>query len=256
MKNLIFFVFLISFFFLNAHAVIGEGSKIEQGLNLLKSRKDKEALLIFSEILKEDPFNLDGLWGKAEVLRRTGNIKEARELLNQILDRAPKHTKSLISLAYIKYKENDLTEAKRLVYNVLKDEASNKESQALGYIILSGIDTKYSANNGILSKLRYSVKIKSYIFQAHKLAPELPEVNLALGTFYLLAPGFLGGNLEKAIETLEYTVKLAPDFATANARLAQAYKNKGDLEKYNFYLECAKNLDPYNELLKELTEEK
>jgi hypothetical protein len=44
---------------------------------------------------------------------------------------------------------------------------------------------------------------------------------------------------------------MAPDFATANARLAQSYKKKGNKEKYNYYLQRAKELDPENEVANE-----
>ncbi|MDD2752737.1 MAG: tetratricopeptide repeat protein, partial [Candidatus Omnitrophica bacterium] len=87
---------------------------------------------------------------------------------------------------------------------------------------------------------------------AKGLAPDLPEVRLGLGTFYLLAPGFAGGNQKAALEELEAAVRLAPDFATANARLAQAYQKAGNQEKYNFYLALAKKLDPENEVIAEL----
>jgi Tfp pilus assembly protein PilF len=67
-----------------------------------------------------------------------------------------------------------------------------------------------------------------------------------------LAPSIAGGNLDKAFKELNSAVGAAPDFATANIRLAQAYKRKGDLEKYNYHLNRTRQLDPENEVLKEI----
>lgn len=225
---------------------------IDEALQLLKFRKDADALVIFERILSKQPDNLDALWGKAEVLRRSRRHKEAEDIINVILKKEPKHIASLVSLAHIRYKEDSLNEARKLINQVLDENCLDKENQALAYVILSGINSKYALKGGLLSKIKYGTKIKSYILQAKELAPDLPEVHLALGTFYLLAPKLIGGNLQKAIEELEYTVKIAPDFATANARLAQAYNKKGVQDKYNFYLNRAENLDPENEALKEI----
>lgn len=227
---------------------------LNEALALLKFRKDRAALVIFEMILLKQPDNLDALGAKAEVFRRGRHYREAEELLNKILSKNPKHSSSLISLAHIRCKEDRLDEALALVNKVLDTEFINKDNQALAYVILSSINNKYASKCWLLGKIKYARQIKCYLLKAKALAPDLPEAHLGLGTFYLLAPGIMGGNLDKAIEELEYTVKLAPDFATANARLAQAYKKRGDLEKYNFYLKRARELDPENEVLKELDE--
>jgi predicted Zn-dependent protease len=226
---------------------------VEEALQWLKFRKDADALAIFERILTKQPDNLDALWGKAEVFRRSRRHKEAEGIINAILKKEPKHIASLVSLAHIRYKEDKLNEAQGLINQALGENCLDKESQARAYVILSSINSKYALKGGLLSKIKYGTKIKSYILKAKELAPDLPEVHLALGTFYLLAPKIIGGSLEKAIEELEYTVKIAPDFTTANARLAQAYNKKGIQDKYNFYLKRAENLDPENEVLKEIS---
>ena len=219
---------------------------------LLKNRRDKEALAIFDKILKEQPDNLGAFWGKAEVLRRDRQYAQAENILNQILKKEPQHAASLISLAYIRYKDNKLSKAQELAKQVLGGAYADKENLALAYMMLGAINSGRSARGWFFSKIRYGTQIQCYFLRAKELAPDLPEVHLGLGTFYLLAPGIVGGNLSKAIKELELAVKIAPDFATANARLAQAYKRKPDLGKYNFYVARAEALDPANEVLKEL----
>ena len=230
---------------------IKQNDSLRDALQLLKNRKDKEALVIFEKILASQADNPDALWGKAEALRRSRDYKESQDLLNKILSRNPKHVSALISLSYIKYKDDKLNEALKLVNQVLKAEALNKENQALAYMMLGSINSRRSQKGWLLTKVAYGTHIKGYFLKAKELAGDLPEVHLGLGTFYLLAPAIVGGNLDKAFQELELTVRIAPDFATANARLAQAYKKRGDLKKYNFYLHKAEELDPENEVLHE-----
>ncbi len=218
---------------------------------LLKNRKDKEALVIFEKVLVSKPDNLDALWGKAEVLRRSRKYKESEELLNKISSTNPKHVPALISLSYIRYKDNKLNEALELINQVLKIDSLDKENQALAYMMLGSINSRRSQKGGFFNKIAYGTRIKGYFLKARKLGPDLPEVHLGLGIFYLKAPAIVGGNLDGAFQELELAVRIAPDFATANARLAQAYKKKGDLEKYNFYLQRARELDPKNEVFYE-----
>jgi tetratricopeptide (TPR) repeat protein len=225
---------------------------IDEAFQLLKFRKDADALVIFEKVLAKQPNNLEALWGKAEVLRRSRDYSQSEVIFQEILNKNPGHIPSLISMAYIKCKDNNLDEATKLVNRVLNAECLDKDNQALAYVMLGNINSRRAIKGGIFSKIKYGTKIKSYFLKAKELSPDLPEIHLALGTFYLLAPKIIGGNLEKAMEELEYTIKIAPDFATANARLAQYHKIKGDSKKYAFYFNRAKELDPENDVLQEL----
>ncbi len=229
-----------------------QGALIDQALRLLKIRKDPEALAIFQEVLLKQPDNQDALWGKAEVLRRSRQDKESEQILEKILKNDPKHFMSLISLAHIRYKENSLNQARKLILEIFSSGCSDKETLAMANVMLGAINAKLSSQSGFINKIRYGLGIKGYFLKAKELAPDLAEVRMSLGAFYLSAPAIIGGNLNRAMDELELAVKIAPDFATANARLAQAYKKKGDLEKYNFYLQRARELNPNNEVLKEL----
>lgn len=227
-----------------------EGS-LKEGLALLGDRKDKEADVIFEKIINSQPDNLDALWGKAEVLRRKRDYADSEQLLNKILLCRPTHVPSLISLSYIRYKDDKIEEALNLTKKALRS-ASNREDAALGYLMLASINSRRSQSGWIFGKVAYGLKIKGYFLKAKELAGDMPEVRLGLGTFYLLAPSIIGGDLDKAISELNHAFESTPEFATVNARLAQAYKKKGDLEKYNFFLKRTRELDPENEVLKEI----
>ena len=223
-----------------------------EAVALLKIRKDKDAMKIFDQILAKDPENIDALCGKAEVLRRDRKYAEAQDLLNKILEKDPNYIPALLSLSYIYYQEENFNQAEKLVNQVLEGGCESKEDEALANMLLGAINSQRADKGWLLTKLKYGPKIQCYFLKAKELGPELPEVRLGLGTFYLLAPKIIGGDVDKALPELEYTVKIAPNFATANARLAEAYRKKGDLRKYEAYIERAKELDPENEAVKEI----
>ena len=226
---------------------------IIEAQGLLKAREDKKALVIFENALTIDPANIDALWAEAEVLRRSYKYRESQVILNEVLKRSPKHIPALISLAYIKYKEDKLNDALKLINQTIKAPNLNKDDLGLCYTMLGTVNGRRAEKGGLFSKIAYGTQIRGYLLKAKQLAPDVAEVRLGLGTFYLLAPAIVGGNnLDEAIKELEYTVKIAPNFATACARLAQAYKKKGLLDKYKFYFDKAKELDPGNEALKQI----
>lgn len=224
----------------------------ENILKYLKLRQDKLALGEIEKVLSVEPDDVCALWGKAEVLRRSYKFKESQALLKRVLSECPGHSASLISRAYIKYHNNEFEEALRILKGVLKQPNLERENLALAYMLVGSINAKRASQGGFLSKVVYGTRVRGFFEKARSIAPDLSEVHLGLGSFYLFAPGIIGQDIDKAIAELEYAVKLAPDFATANARLAQGYKKKGDLEKYNFYIQRVKELDPENEVLKEM----
>jgi Tfp pilus assembly protein PilF len=221
------------------------------GLELLKSRNDNEAWDNFEKALKGNEDNLDAIWGKAEVLRRRRKYQESQALLDKVLSRNPRHAPTLITLSYIRYKEDKLDEAELLIGTALNSDI-DKSNEALVYMMVGMINARRAQEGNLIANIRYGLQIKCYLDRAKALAPDLPEVRLALGTFYLKAPAIIGGSPDKALIELSEAVNLAPNFATANARLAQYYKKKDNMERYNLYFEIAQRLDPENEVLQEM----
>lgn len=229
---------------------------ISSGLALLKNRKDALALEIFSKVLQDDPQNIEALWGKAEVLRRQRHYDKSEEILTQALKSNPNHLPSRISLAYIRYKQDRLDEAYNLIKNTLNSKACRPEDEAMSYIMIGTINSRRTQKDGMLAKLAYAGKIKRYFLKAQAISPDLPESRLALGTFYLVAPAIIGGDIAKAQFELEAALKLAPEFATAKARLGQLYLKKGDKQKADAYFAEAAALDPENEVVAEVAPRK
>ncbi|MCU0651762.1 MAG: tetratricopeptide repeat protein [Candidatus Omnitrophica bacterium] len=224
---------------------------IKQAYLLLKARKDKEALVIIEEVLFAQPENIDALWGKAEVLRRDYQFDASKKILDKILSKNPNYLPALNNLAFIKYKAGKLDEASGMIKKILNTPCLDKENEAFAYLTLGTINSSRTKEGKLFDKIQYGLQIKRNFDRANKLCPNLAEVHLCLGIFFLKAPQLAGGNLNKAIKELELAIKIAPDFAMANIRLAQAYQKKGNLEKYNYYFEKARKLDPEGKVLKE-----
>lgn len=221
-------------------------------LKYLKFRKENLASKEIEKILLKWPEDICALWGRAEILRRACRFQDSEKILNQVLAKSPEHASSLISLSYIRYYDNKFSDALKILKQILKQPDLERENKALVYMLMGSINAKKATQGGLWCKVAYGTRIGGFFEKAKTLAPDLSEVRLGLGTFCLLAPKIAGGDVDKAIEELQYAVELTPDFATANARLAQAYKKKGDLNKYNFYIQRAKELDPENEVVKEI----
>jgi len=229
---------------------------LSRARELLRIRNDHQALAIFDKVLKKQPLNLDALWGKAEVLRRSRDFKESEELLSIILKENPQYIPAILSYAYIKYKDNQINPALKLIHHALKIRGISKGDEAIALMLLGTINSRLSQKGWLFSKIRYGTHIKNYFLKAERLAPDLPEVHLGLGTFYLKAPHIAGGNLNSAFKELNLALGIAPNFATVNARLAQAYRKNGNSVNFKLYIEKAKKLDPENEVVKEIENEK
>nr|MBP7836433.1 FAD:protein FMN transferase [Candidatus Omnitrophota bacterium] len=204
-------------------------SKIDEAMDLLRTRRNKDALAILDKILLSEPKNPDAIWGKAEVFRRAKQYKLAELMFKEVLDIDPGHLPALISLAYLRYTEGNLRAALNITNQAFILSGSCRQGRALTYVLLGLINSARPFNGGVIARINRSLEIKSYFLKAARLAPELPETHLSMGVFYLEAPFLEGGNLKQAIRELKRAVEIAPEFSEANALLAQAYKKQENI---------------------------
>jgi Tfp pilus assembly protein PilF len=71
--------------------------------------------------------------------------------------------------------------------------------------------------------------------------------------FRLIAPAIAGGSLKKGEQDLIKAVEKDPLFADAYVSLAEVYRKKGDMAKYQENMDKALAIDPLNELAKDIT---
>ncbi len=220
------------------------------GLIYLNARRDQEAKEVFNRILGISPQETAAKWGVAEALRREHKLEESENLLEEVTILNPGFAPAFISRAYIRYTKMDFEGALKYAQRAVgigkhKLDLSNYVRACL---IIAGSRGMLAYYGGPFSKIIDGTAVFPMLKKAESIQPDSPEVLFGLGSFYLLAPKFVGGNKEKAVAYLEKAVKLDPLFADIYVRLAQAYKLKGDKDKYNIYLNKALEIDPQNEL--------
>ncbi len=216
----------------------------------LNLHRDLDAQLIFDRLRQSNPNSIEGLWGKAEVLRRQHALPEAQSLLDQVLVLNPQFPPALNSLAYIRYYQFDYKGAINLVLKVIaqgkdKVDLSNYVRALAMYAGAKGMLAHYG---GVLSKAIDGLAVKTNLDKAQKLQPDSPAVLFGLGSYYLLAPSIAGGDRVKAENYLKQAVKVDPLFADVYVRLGQLAKLQGNQKEYEAYLEQALEIDPQNEL--------
>jgi len=220
------------------------------GLVYLDLRDDRNSAAAFSKILNKDPNNIEARWGLAEVLRRQHKDNEAEELLNEVIKADPKFFPAYVTLAYIKHIRMDFEGSLRLTLKVVGagrdkvDEANYIRAYAL-YAGNKGLIAHYG---GPISKVINGTIVLPTLKKLERIRADSPAVLFGLGTFYLLAPGLAGGDIELAEEYLKKAADADPKLADIYARLAELYRAKGDQAKFEQYINKALELDPLGEL--------
>lgn len=220
------------------------------GLVNLNFHKDKEAAATFDKILALNPAVIEAQWGQAEVLRRRHQPDKSEELLREVIKAKPDFPAAYITLAYIRYLQINFKAAVKLAVTVLNlgDKKVDQSNHARAHLVYGGVKAMIAHYGGPVSKLVNGTAVLPSLKSAERLQPETAGVKFGLGSFYLLAPAFAGGDLQKAEEYLTRAIEIDPLFIEAYVRLGQVYKLKGENSKYNEYLDKALALDPENEL--------
>jgi tetratricopeptide (TPR) repeat protein len=163
---------------------------------------------------------------------------------------APAFWPAYVTLAYIRYNQMNFQAAVRLASQVLEQGKNSVDTsnKVRALLIVGGARGMLAYYGGLFSKIVNGTQIMRNIKKAQSLQPQSAAVMFGLGSYYLLAPGFAGGDKEEAEKYLLKTLELDPLFADACVRLAQLYKARHDMAKYAFYLAKAREIDPDNEL--------
>ena len=224
------------------------------GLVYLNEHKDKEAKEVFQKILDPNPNIFEARWGVAEVLRRQHQLEKSERILDEIVKSNPEFSPAYITLAYVKYIQMDFNGSVSMALKVMNQDKDKVDlsNYVRAYLLYGGAKGAIAHFGGPLSKLINGTAVFSNLKKAEKLQPESAAVKYGLGAFYLLAPGFVGGNLLLAEGYLTKSVELDPLFANAYVRLAEVYQAKGDKVKFEQYLAKAFEIDPGCELARDV----
>ncbi len=235
-------------------AVVNEPRSLEAlyalGLVYLEKHKVDDADKVFRDMLRLDFRSTEAQWGIAEVMRRRHQRRQARLILEDIIRLSPDYAPAYITLGYLLFDDKEYDKSIQLAGRVLRHGRLKVDltNYVRALLITGGAKGMLADTGGPLAKLFNGTQILPTMKRAESLQPGSAGVAFGLGSFYLLAPHFVGGDKAKALAYLERSIKTDPDFVDAYARLAQAYGMQGDRVKYDFYLGKALELDPQNEL--------
>ncbi len=219
------------------------------GLVCLNQHRNDEAENIFNKIIALDPQYYPAKWGIAEVFRRNHQLGQAKKMSEEVIKDYPDFFPAYLTLAYTEYLKLNLNRSASLALAVIKHGKKKVDLANLSraYLLYGGSKGLIAYHGGPISKVINGTSVLLALKKAQALQPDSAETFLGLGTFYILAPGVVGGDLEKGIEFLNKAAKADPQLPAVYVRLAQAYKIKGNQAKYAEYLNQALKIDPENE---------
>lgn len=120
------------------------------------------------------------------------------------------------------------------------------------HLILGGAKGMLAEQDSLIRKIPRGLSAVRQLREARDINPDDTGVLFAWGSYYLIAPRAVGGDIEKAETNLLAALEKDPKFADIHARLAHLYFEEGDKEKAERYIQSAKELDERSPILKEV----
>jgi len=105
---------------------------------------------------------------------------------------------------------------------------------------------------GPLSKVINGINVMNHLKIAQKLQPDNVVVPYGFGCYYLLVPKAYGKNIDKAEVYFTRALALDPLVPDIYVRLAEIWMLRDDKSKADEYLKKAIELDPQNELVRDV----
>jgi tetratricopeptide (TPR) repeat protein len=220
------------------------------GLVYLGLYRTEDAEMSFDRLLALVPEIKEGLWGKAEVLRRHHRVAESEAILERLISEYPGYYPSYLTLAYIRFIQLRFRDSADLVLKIMRRHRADIDvtNYARAHVLFAGAKGMIARSGDPVSRLINGFVVMPALREAQSMTPDRPEVLYGFGSYYLLAPRGLGKNIRLAKEYFDRMIVKAPFFPDGYVRLAQVYKIMGDESKYEQLLDTALKLDPQSEL--------
>lgn len=180
-------------------------SDIERGRELFKNKKYSEARTVFENILSQSSYNAEANYYLGSIcLRADRDPDKAIEYLEKAIDAEPNNS---------------------LYHLVLSSALGNKAMQS-----------------NVIKQALLAPKIKNELEKAVELDPKSIEARSGLCQFYLMAPGIMGGSIEKAKQQAEAIRNL--DAYRGYLVYASIYNREEDWDQAETYYKKAVAADP------------
>jgi tetratricopeptide (TPR) repeat protein len=224
------------------------------GLCNLTNHRNKEAMKNFVRLSELKPGSVESEWGIAEVLRRGHDLAKSKIILYKIIKENPDFAPAYLTLAYVEYLNRNFEETVKLAFKVVKMGRADIDvsSYARAYLLVAAGKGMIAHFGGPISKAINGTAVMSNIKKAQSLQPDSAGLMFSLGSYYLLAPALAGKDIDEAEKYLKMAIERDRFLADAYVRLAQVYKIKRKVDLYNSFLNKALEIDPGNELAKDI----
>lgn len=151
--------------------VVAFGQTLDEGKSLLRAGKARDARLIFERVLEREDRNAEAHYWMASALMH----RDIRDL-----EAAAEHIEEAVEL-----------------------NPTNAEYQYL----LGGVYGHTARTAGVFKQILLTPKIKKAFSKAVELDPEHVDARIALAQYFLMAPGFMGGDDEEGFRQLDEVMK-------------------------------------------------
>lgn len=200
----------------------------------------------------------DPLRAAVETARRTHDEKQlqsVRTQLEQKIAENPNDAASYLDLAKVhEYLQDDYEMRKdkkaageavgKAIEAVQRSIQLNDKSADAHSVLADLYGRKISLGSAMFLGPKFGPRIKEENARAMALDDKNPSVWASLGRQYLMAPKMFGGDVLKAIDSLERSVALDPQREETYVWLARAYKKHGDKAKAQEAVQHALTLNP------------
>ncbi|MEE9913453.1 MAG: hypothetical protein K4571_17210 [Deltaproteobacteria bacterium] len=185
------------------------------------------------------------------VLMRDHRHQESREVLTGVAKTHPDFYPAQTTLAHLAYLQKDFDRSYRIARQMIeKKKELSRFHLALCLMLATGAQGAITKKS-MLRAIPAYFEVNRYLKEAQKQMPDSAEVLYAVGSYYLLMPAIVGGDLDRAIFLLERSRRLTPLNPGVYVRLAQAYRARGDAAASEQNIARAIELDPHDELLQD-----
>jgi tetratricopeptide (TPR) repeat protein len=205
-----------------------------------------------------------GLATSIEAARRTRDEAQLKVLSAQLEERAaqnPNDAQAQYDLALVRGYLVDAYEARKdkKAANATIDKAIeaaqrsiqlNDKSADAHSLLADLYGRKIGLGNGVFAGPKFGPKVKEENQRAMALDDKDPRAWASLGRQYLMAPKMFGGDVTKAIESLQKSLSLDTQQDDTYVWLAKAYEKQGDKAKAREAIQHALQLNPASPIAK------
>ncbi|MCM8814071.1 MAG: tetratricopeptide repeat protein, partial [Candidatus Omnitrophica bacterium] len=225
-----------------------------RALLLLRAGQHEAAAGLFNRVRAVAPDNIPAQWGLAEISRQR-HAEGAAAALQQLIAVDESFAPAYISLAYLYFCRRQFSECGALLETLLRRGrwAMDTGTYVRAHCLYSGAKGMAAYWGGPVAKMTNGSVVLRHLKIAESILPNSDAVAFGMGTYYLLLPPLLGRDLDRAVDLLEKAVAINPLFTDAWVRLAQAYRAKGNEEKFEQLMARACELDPDNVLVQDIS---